>query len=141
MDKNNFHLALPTNDLGQIKEFYSDRLGCAMGRTDNTWLDVDFFGHQLTFQEIAMPLNKTPNPTHPLLGYPLAHAGIILSASEWKKMKDFCEAKSISLMFGPQTLMEGTNGEQQVFMISDPDENVWEFKCFKDPGNVFLSNE
>jgi extradiol dioxygenase family protein len=52
-----------------------------------------------------------------------------------------CDERSIPFAFGPQTLMEGEVGEQQVFMIQDPDENFWEFKCFKDPANLFLKNE
>ena len=47
-----FHLAFATTDLKRIKAFYGGLLGCAEGRSAETWVDYDFFGHQLTIQEV-----------------------------------------------------------------------------------------
>ena len=43
-----FHLALPVADLGPTRAFYTELLGCGTGREDTRWLDLDFFGHQVT---------------------------------------------------------------------------------------------
>ncbi len=43
-----FHLAFATTDLKRIRAFYGKFLGCKEGRSAETWVDYDFFGHQLT---------------------------------------------------------------------------------------------
>ena len=43
-----FHLAFATRDLEKAKEFYSEVLSCEEGRSGSTWVDYNFFGHQLT---------------------------------------------------------------------------------------------
>lgn len=42
-----FHLAYHVNDLTQACAFYSGLLGCTEGRSTATWVDFDFFGHQM----------------------------------------------------------------------------------------------
>lgn len=34
-----FHLAVPVNDLAAARAFYGDVLGCAPGRSSDTWAD------------------------------------------------------------------------------------------------------
>ncbi|MEO7008894.1 MAG: VOC family protein, partial [Caldimonas sp.] len=43
-----FHLALNVRDLDQARTFYGTLLGCREGRSAPTWVDFDFFGHQLS---------------------------------------------------------------------------------------------
>ncbi|MFT5269998.1 MAG: extradiol dioxygenase family protein, partial [bacterium] len=43
-----FHLALHVLDLDTAREFYSEALGAVEGRSTDTWVDFDFFGHQLS---------------------------------------------------------------------------------------------
>ena len=47
MDKP-FHLAFPIKDIETTKSFYSNFLGCDIGREDKKWVDFNFFGHQLS---------------------------------------------------------------------------------------------
>ena len=42
-----FHLAVPVDDLAAAAEFYGGVLGCPMGRSAETWIDWDLYGHQL----------------------------------------------------------------------------------------------
>ena len=51
-----FHLAYATTDLKRIKAFYGKFLGCKEGRSADTWVDYDFFGHQL------LPFRSTDPP-------------------------------------------------------------------------------
>ena len=39
------HIAIIATDYAASKAFYCDVLGCAEGRSTDTWLDIDFFGH------------------------------------------------------------------------------------------------
>jgi extradiol dioxygenase family protein len=45
------HLSLPVVDLGESRVFYEEALGCRVGRVRESWLDVWFFGMQITLQE------------------------------------------------------------------------------------------
>ena len=43
-----FHLAFPVKNLLETKFFYTNYLGCSVGRTSNKWIDFNFYGHQIT---------------------------------------------------------------------------------------------
>ncbi|MEC8974793.1 MAG: VOC family protein, partial [Actinomycetota bacterium] len=40
-----FHLAIPVNDLEKARKFYKNVLGATEGRSDDRWVDFNFFGH------------------------------------------------------------------------------------------------
>ncbi|MEO0440739.1 MAG: glyoxalase, partial [Pseudomonadota bacterium] len=42
-----FHLAFPVDDLASAREFYGELLGCREGRSSDSWIDFDLFGHQI----------------------------------------------------------------------------------------------
>ncbi|MBD3667255.1 MAG: VOC family protein, partial [Kangiella sp.] len=42
-----FHLAFPVDDLDAAREFYTKVLGGGVGRSDETWIDFDLYGHQI----------------------------------------------------------------------------------------------
>ena len=44
------HLSIVVDDLPAARRFYVDTLGCRPGREYEEWLDVWFFGLQLTLQ-------------------------------------------------------------------------------------------
>ena len=41
-----FHLAFPVRDIAEARQFYGDQLGLAEGRSSDTWVDFNLFGHQ-----------------------------------------------------------------------------------------------
>ncbi len=43
-----FHLAYHVTDLDAARAFYGGTLGCREGRSTDTWVDFDFFGHQIS---------------------------------------------------------------------------------------------
>lgn len=43
-----FHLAFHVTNLDTARQFYAGVLGCTEGRSTATWVDFDFFGHQLS---------------------------------------------------------------------------------------------
>jgi len=44
---NPFHLAIRVADLEASRAFYGELLGCPEGRSADTWVDFNFYGHQL----------------------------------------------------------------------------------------------
>ena len=64
-----FHLAIPVADLEAARTFYAGLLGCGVGRESDTWIDFDFFGHQVTahLSPAETPLTASdtavPDPT------------------------------------------------------------------------------
>jgi extradiol dioxygenase family protein len=52
-----FHLAIPVTDLVAADAFYCGMLGCDKGRSDTRWIDLNFFGHQLTLHLVADKLH------------------------------------------------------------------------------------
>lgn len=45
------HISLPVRDLEETRRFYVDILGCELGRVRDEFLDVFFFGCQVTFHD------------------------------------------------------------------------------------------
>ena len=59
---NPFHLAIPAGDLNTATKFYTEVLGCKLGNgEDGKWIDVDFWGNELTLHKTDM---KLPNERH-----------------------------------------------------------------------------
>ena len=54
-----FHLALHVRDLDEARAFYGGVLGCTEGRSTETWVDFDFFGHQLSLH-LGEPFANAP---------------------------------------------------------------------------------
>ena len=57
-----FHLAFAVRDLNTTHDFYVNRLGCKVGRTDEKWIDFDFFGHQISAHLKPCLLYTSPSP-------------------------------------------------------------------------------
>jgi len=58
-----FHLAFPVANLQSTRKFYVEMLGCRVGRESASWIDFDFFGHQITGHlslEEAKPVAANP---------------------------------------------------------------------------------
>ena len=53
-----FHLAIPVRDLAQSRAFYGELFACPEGRSDTTWVDFDFFGHQFAGNPAIFQLYK-----------------------------------------------------------------------------------
>ena len=51
-----FHLAFPVADIEETTHFYRDVLGCETGRSSDTWIDFNFWGHQVVANMSLKPL-------------------------------------------------------------------------------------
>src|SRR5688572_33158012 len=78
-----FHLAFPVKDLDSTRAFYVDLLGCKVGRSADSWIDFDFYGHQISAH--LVPENLQDRRSSPVDGknVPVSHWGVILRWDDW----------------------------------------------------------
>lgn len=132
-----FHLAIPVDDLQAAEAFYGDLLGCRRGRRSETWIDFDFFGHQLVTH--LSPGACAGAPTNPVDGenVPVRHFGVVLTPTEWETLARRLETAGAPFLIEPTIRFEGEAGEQGTFFVRDPAGNALEFKCFQDLKQLF----
>ncbi len=72
-----FHLAYHVTDLDAARGFYGGVLGCQEGRSTETWVDFDFFGHQISLHlgEPFASANTGKVGDHMV---PMPHLGVVL---------------------------------------------------------------
>jgi len=132
-----FHLAFATRNLDKAKDFYGGVLGCKEGRSGSTWIDYNFFGHQLTIQYVSSKHDIAPNFFHPRTMFPANHFGIILKQEDWRALVRSLTEKSVGYVIEPQTVFENEVGEQLTLMIKDDDGHIIEFKSFESEDKIF----
>lgn len=134
-----FHLAFPVKDLESTRAFYEALLGCRVGRTAETWIDFDFFGHQLSAhvkpEELALARTNAVDGDD----VPVRHFGAILDWAAWHALADRLERAGTRFIIEPHIRFEGEVGEQATFFLLDPSGNALEFKSFRDMSRVFAS--
>lgn len=133
-----FHLAFPVTDLAATKLFFTETLGCTLGRTSERWIDIDFFGHQIT-AHLVDGLDEAA--TNPVDGeqVPSSHFGAILEMAEWKALAEKLVALDTQFLIKPQIRFEGEVGEQATMFFKDPSGNALEFKAFADKSQIFAT--
>ena len=131
-----FHLAIPVNDLDKAKEFYNGLLGAEIGRSDPTWIDFNFYGHQLVchLTESSNAQNKNPVDQHDV---PVPHFGIVLEWDTFHQLAMDLKNNKVEFIIEPTIRFKGQVGEQATLFLNDPSGNAIEFKSFKDQENLF----
>ena len=132
-----FHLAIAVDDLAAADEFYCGLLGCEKGRSDTLWIDLNFFGHQVTLHLVADSGEKAV--TNPVDGdaVPSRHFGIVLEMSDWQLLADRLQAAGVQFHVAPRIKFAGQVGEQATMFFYDPSGNALEFKSFADSSQLF----
>ena len=131
-----FHLAFHVTDLDESRAFYGDVLGCREGRSTETWVDFDFFGHQLSLHlGTPFPVEKTGNVGDHKV--PMPHFEDVLPMADWQVLADRLQGLGISFELPPQVRFKGTPGEQATMFFYDPSGNPIEIKGFHDESGVF----
>lgn len=135
-----FHLAFPIRDIEETRRFYRDVLGCAIGRSSETWIDFDLYGHQLSAHLRQSEPTPAASGTVDGKAVPIPHFGAVLDMDEWRALAARLEAAdAIDWVLKPQVRFEGEVGEQATLFIRDPSGNALEFKGFKDMDAVFAA--
>ena len=134
---NLFHLAFPVHDLDAARAFYAGVLECEEGRSSETWIDFDLYGHQIV-THLAPGSAGVRATNHVDADHvPVPHFGIILSMDNWRLLADSLMAKGVTFLIEPKIRFEGETGEQGTMFFLDPSGNALEFKGFTDFSSVF----
>ncbi|MFK7756960.1 MAG: VOC family protein [Flavobacteriales bacterium] len=134
-----FHYAFKVKDLTTTRRFYVELLGCEEGRSSETWVDFNFFGHQLS-AHVSSDI--------PALDYcgqvdgikvPIPHFGCLLSEAQFTEIQGKLEAAEVSFVVKPQVRYEGKVGQQRTMFVFDYSGNPLEFKSFSNSEEIFSS--
>ena len=131
-----FHLAFPVSNLLISLNWYTEILGCSLGRQSDKWIDFNLFGHQIV-AHLDNEINESRTNDVDGEKVPTRHFGVILTYDQWDELVLSLEKKQINFLIEPQIRFKGIKGEQKTFFIKDPDENALEFKAFKNDLNIF----
>jgi len=127
--KSLFHFAFNITDLDRARRFYGDVLGCKEGRSTDTWVDYDFFGHQISMHlGEPFPSANTGHVGDTLV--PMPHFGLVLNLPDWNTLAERLRAAGTQFVVEPHLRFEGLPGEQWTMFFRDPFGNPIEVKGF-----------
>lgn len=120
------HLSLPVDDLARAEAFYADGLGCRVGRRRSEWIDVWFYGLQLTLQH-------RPAETRPVDQQGVRHFGVVLNATDYDRLLHRIAAHELEWLSPPQPHEELELSGKIGGKIADPAGNIIEIKHYANP--------
>ncbi|ARV17354.1 hypothetical protein AEP_00392 [Curvibacter sp. AEP1-3] len=124
-----FHLAFHVRDLNEARAFYGTVLGCREGRSTDTWVDFDFFSHQISLH-LGEPFHTTNTGKVGAHMVPMPHLGVILLMDDWNALADRLRQHKVAFVLEPQVRFAGQPGEQATMFFRDPSGNPIEVKGF-----------
>ena len=130
-----FHIAIQVRDIDEARDFYGKKMGLAEGRSADTWIDFNMYGHQFVThlnpqigKNGQVPLTYNPVDGH---GVPVPHFGVIMTIEQWQFFSKKVSAFIDDFIIEPYTRFKGEPGEQATMFFLDPSGNALEFKAFK----------
>jgi extradiol dioxygenase family protein len=128
-----FHLAIRVRDLEESRRFYGWLLGCEEGRSSTTWVDFNFFGHQLVCHVAANYPAMAETASNLVDGHdvPVPHFGAVLDLSYFETLSRKLQAAKVHFVVEPHVRFKGQPGEQATMFLMDPSGNAIEFKAFR----------
>jgi uncharacterized protein len=124
-----FHLAFHVTDLNEARRFYGGLLGCREGRCTDTWVDFDFFSHQISLH-LGEPFKTTRTGRVGEHLVPMPHFGLVMRLPEWRALADRLQDAKGEFVLPPQVRYAGEAGEQWTMFFCDPFGNPIEVKGF-----------
>lgn len=132
-----FHLAFPVTSIEETRRFYTEVLGCNIGRSAERWVDLNLYQHQLSAHLVDEPLKGVPYNMVDGKKVPVLHYGVILEWDQWHQLSDRLKENGIDFIITPYIRFEGQVGEQATMFFLDPSGNALEFKAFKNDSMIF----
>jgi uncharacterized protein len=134
-----FHLAFAVDDLAAARGFYTGVLGCGEGRSSESWVDFDLFGHQIVAHHVPGAGYKAGS--NPVDGHnvPVPHFGLVLTMAQFETLAARVEAAGIAFGIPPTIRFKGQTSEQATMFFCDPAGNALEFKAFADDAMLFAT--
>ncbi len=131
-----FHLAFPVDNLDKTREFYTAILGCKEGRSSDSWIDFDLYGHQVVAHLVdelkTVQTNQVDGDN-----VPVSHFGVILEMNDWNELAKRLTESEIKFIIEPHIRFKGESGEQGTMFFLDPCGNALEFKSFNRDDMIF----
>lgn len=126
-----FHLAIPTKDLQESKDFYARILGLPVGREYTHYVIFNFFGHQVVCHLAPSKVEETVEDIYP------RHFGLIFPTKE-KLEEIYQRAKKAGANFYKDIFERHSNEPSwhASFFLIDPSNNLVEFKYYYDAEKV-----
>jgi len=138
-----FHIAFPVHDLAEARSFYAGVLGLPEGRSADTWIDYDLFGHQIVahLDPAASSAGDAVRVRNAVDGHdvPVPHFGVVLEMEQFESLAARLRAAGIRFVIEPYVRFKGEPGEQATMFFLDPSGNALEFKAFADLGMLFAT--
>lgn len=133
-----FHIAFPVDDLAAARRFYGGIMQCPEGRSSDSWIDFDLFGHQIV-AHLDREKSSGEAITNPVDGHdvPVPHFGVVLELPQWEALAERLRAGGTKFVIEPTIRFKGQVGEQATMFFLDPAGNALEFKAFADLSQLF----
>ena len=135
-----FHLAYHIRDLDEARGFYGGVLGCKEGRSTETWVDFDLFGHQIVAHLAPEELGAVKAGAVDGKQVPVRHFGVLMDWPDWEALARRMRDAGIAFIIEPYVRFAGKPGEQGTFFVRDPAGNALEFKTFRNDEMVFATS-
>jgi hypothetical protein len=119
------HLSLPVRALDESEDFYVGALGCHVARRRPDFIDVWFFGLQLT-------LHDRPSEVTGLVPGGSRHFGVTLEREEFDAVVARLDERGVEWLVPVATDDAGMPTEQTKAKLADPSGHVIEVKTYPD---------
>lgn len=133
-----FHLAFHVHDLDAARGFYGGVMGCTEGRSTESWVDFDFFGHQLSLH-LGTPFATADTGRVGAHMVPMPHFGVVLEMADFRALAERLESAGVAFVIPPSVRFEGEPGEQWTMFFRDPSGNPIEVKGFASMAGIFAA--
>jgi uncharacterized protein len=134
--KSLFHFAFNVNNLNDARHFYGTMLGCTEGRSTDTWVDFNFFGHQISLH-LGKPFETARTGQVDGVLVPMPHFGLVLSMPDWRTLAQRLEAHGVKFVIKPSLRFVGLPGEQGTMFFIDPSGNPMKVKGYENADAIF----
>lgn len=131
-----FHLAFNVTDLQQARAFYVDIMGATEGRSTDSWVDIDFFGHQLSMH-LGEPFRTEATGRVGEHLVPIPHFGVIVPLAVFDALAKRLSEADVRFEIEPFVRFKGEPSEQHTMFFRDPFGNPIEVKAFTDSAGIF----
>ena len=126
-----FHLAIPINDVTLAKQFYSEGLGCTIGRENAHAIIFNVYGTQVV-------AHMTKEKLQPQKGVYPRHFGLIFNnKSDWDALAERAESHSLKFYQQRRQRFPEKQTEHWTFFLEDPFYNLLEFKYYAHEKAIF----
>ena len=136
---NRFHLAIAAGNLDVAIDFYCGLLGCQKGNSECGWVDINFWGNELTLH--SSNCKQTSERHNVDMGdVSVPHFGVHFEANDFKAIKERIIQNNIKFIDKPYIRFKGEVLEQETMFIEDTNGNVLELKTMVNPDALWTTN-